>query len=96
MRAGSSTRRLQIAYGGVNATLRDWTLSLANGGAVGGQLGVILSSWISTRRDRLAAASTPATTGTGYVYQTWIMPGDGQFVLRLRRQFVFVDPDASW
>ena len=91
----------EIGFAGLNATLRDWGrfgMLLANGGAVDGRQ-VIPAAWV---RDATRAAGKgfhPGDFGQffGYGYQTWIMPGDGrQFVLRgLRRQFVFVDPDAK-
>jgi CubicO group peptidase (beta-lactamase class C family) len=91
----------ETAFAGVNATLRDlgrFGMLLAKGGAVGGRQ-VIPSSWIRDATRPAGRGFYPGDTGRffGYGYQTWIMPGDGrEFVLRgLRRQFVFVDPDAK-
>jgi len=91
----------EIAYAGVNATLRDWGrfgMLLANGGVAGGRQ-VIPASWVRDATRPAGKGFYPGDHGQffGYGYQTWIMPGDGrQFVLRgLRKQFVFVDPDAK-
>ncbi|HEY8244944.1 MAG TPA: serine hydrolase [Casimicrobiaceae bacterium] len=91
----------EIAYAGVNATLRDWGrfgMLLADGGVAGGRQ-VIPSAWIRDATRPAGKGFYPGDHGLffGYGYQTWIMPGEGrQFVLRgLRRQFVFVDPDAK-
>jgi CubicO group peptidase (beta-lactamase class C family) len=91
----------ETAFAGINATLRDWGrfgMLLANVGAVGGRQ-VIPAAWIRDATRPAGKGFHPGDHGQffGYGYQTWIMPGDGrQFVLRgLRRQFVFVDPDAK-
>jgi len=91
----------EIGFAGVNATLRDWGrfgMLLANGGRVGGRQ-VIPSTWVRDATRSAGKGFNPGEHGQffGYGYQTWIMPGAGrQFVLRgLRRQFVFVDPEAK-
>ncbi len=90
----------EVAFGFVNATLRDWArlgLMLAHDGAWGGKQIV--------PRDWLVAATTIAPSDphlrfsqrsywAGYGYQTWLIPGPNRaFALQgYRGQFVLVDP----
>lgn len=89
----------EIAYAGLNATLRDWGrfgLLLADGGAVEGRQ-VIPAQWVK-------AATTPeaphlrigkAARFNGYGYQTWLIDDDGRFaLLGVRGQAIFVDPHS--
>jgi CubicO group peptidase (beta-lactamase class C family) len=91
----------EVAFIGVNATLRDYARFgrlLANDGALDGRQ-IIPAGWVRTATTPPAKQFEPGQTGSlfGYGYQTWIVPGgERQFVLRgLRGQAIFVDPKSK-
>jgi CubicO group peptidase (beta-lactamase class C family) len=91
----------EVAYIGVNATLRDYArlgMLLANDGTLDGRP-VIPAGWV---REATTPPGKPfefgrTRTSFGYGYQTWILPGaERQFALRgLRGQAVFVDSKSK-
>jgi CubicO group peptidase (beta-lactamase class C family) len=89
----------EIAYAGLNATLRDWGrfgLLLADRGAVEGRQ-VIPEAWVkaATRAAAPHLEAGRATRFNGYGYQTWILDNGGRFALfGTRGQAIFVDPHA--
>jgi CubicO group peptidase (beta-lactamase class C family) len=90
----------EVAFIGVNATVRDWArlgLLLANEGMLDGRQ-IIPAGWVRAATTPSAKQFEPGNTGRffGYGYQTWIVPGPRrQFMLRgLRGQCVVVDPEA--
>jgi len=91
----------EVAYIGVNATVRDYArlgMLLANDGALDGRQ-IIPAGWVRAATTPPARQFEPGQTGSilGYGYQTWILPGkERQFMLRgLRGQGVFVDPKSK-
>jgi CubicO group peptidase (beta-lactamase class C family) len=91
----------EVAYIGVNATVRDYArlgMLLANDGALDGRQ-IIPSGWVRAATTPPAKQFEPGQTRSilGYGYQTWILPGtERQFMLRgLRGQGVFVDPRSK-
>jgi CubicO group peptidase (beta-lactamase class C family) len=91
----------EVAYFGVNATVRDYArlgMLLANDGVLDGRQ-IIPAGWVRTATTPPARQFEPGQTNSllGYGYQTWILPGkERQFMLRgLRGQGVFVDPKAK-
>jgi CubicO group peptidase (beta-lactamase class C family) len=91
----------EVAYIGVNATVRDYARLgklLANDGALDGRQ-IIPSGWVRAATTPPAKQFEPGQTRSilGYGYQTWILPGtERQFMLRgLRGQAVFVDPESK-
>jgi CubicO group peptidase (beta-lactamase class C family) len=91
----------EIAYAGVNATIRDYArlgMLLANDGVLDRRQ-VIPAAWVRAATTPPAKQFLPGYTGSylGYGYQTWILPGAGrQFFLRgLRGQALFVDPKSK-
>jgi CubicO group peptidase (beta-lactamase class C family) len=91
----------EVAYIGVNATVRDYArlgLLLANDGALDGRQ-VIPAGWVRAATTAAARQFEPGHTGNffGYGYQTWIVPGaERQFMLRgLRGQCVIVDAKSK-
>ena len=88
----------EVAYIGVNATLRDYArfgLLLANGGSVDGKQ-IIPAAWVRSATTPSARQFEPGHTriGFGYGYQIWLLGGKGrQFMLRgVRGQAMLVDP----
>jgi CubicO group peptidase (beta-lactamase class C family) len=91
----------EVAYIGVNATLRDYArlgMLLANDGTQDGRP-IIPPGWVRQATTPPGEPFEPGQTRSffGYGYQTWILPGEGrQFALRgLRGQVVFVDPKSK-
>ena len=91
----------EIAYVGVNATVRDYArfgMLLANDGRLDGRQ-IIPAAWVRAATTPPAKQFQPGHTNhyLGYGYQTWILPRPGrQFMLRgLRGQAVFVDPKSK-
>jgi CubicO group peptidase (beta-lactamase class C family) len=92
----------EVAYIGVNATLRDYGrlgMLLANDGTLDGRQ-IIPADWVRAATTPPAKQFEPGQTGMlyGYGYQTWIIPSgkERQFMLRgLRGQGVFVDPKSK-
>jgi CubicO group peptidase (beta-lactamase class C family) len=90
----------EIAYIGINATVRDWGrlgLLLANYGNLNGKQ-IIPAEWVkaatSVHAPHLAVGT--ATKHNGYGYQTWLVDNEGKFaLLGLRGQAVFVDPKTK-
>jgi CubicO group peptidase (beta-lactamase class C family) len=86
----------ELAYIGLNATLRDWGrfgLLLAEEGAREGRQ-IIPAAWVRAATDPNQHAHKPQGRRIGYGYQTWTLAGrDGAFAaLGLRGQAVMVDP----
>jgi CubicO group peptidase (beta-lactamase class C family) len=83
----------ELAYIGLNATLRDWGrfgLLLANGGALDGRQ-IIPADWVRAATDPVR----PEAKGRlGYGYQTWTLSGRERAfaALGLRGQAIMVDP----
>jgi CubicO group peptidase (beta-lactamase class C family) len=93
----------EVAYAGVNATLRDYArlgMVLANDGSLDGR-SIIPAGWVREATTPPGKPFEPGQTqssfGHGYGYQTWILPAaDRQFALRgLRGQWVFVDSKSK-
>ena len=97
----------EIAYLGVNATLRDFgrlAMLLANHGSLDGRQ-IVPAGWVRAATTPSAKQFQPGRIETffgqrgllGYGYQTWIWAGkDHQFMLRgLRKQYVFVDSKSK-
>lgn len=91
----------EIAYAGVQATLRDWGrlgLLLAEGGAWNGRR-IIPAGWLKAATVPESAYLHPGAAAPylGYGYQTWIVPGVRQTfaLMGVRGQAVFVDPQAK-
>jgi CubicO group peptidase (beta-lactamase class C family) len=91
----------EVAYLGVNATVRDYArlgMLLANDGALDGRQ-IIPAGWVRAATTPPAKQFEPGQANSilGYGYQTWILPGNQrQFMLRgLRGQGVFVDPKSK-
>jgi len=91
----------EVAFMGVNATLRDWArlgMLLAHDGTLDGRP-IIPAGWVRAASTPPAKQFEPGRTNSflGYGYQTWIVPGkERQFMLRgLRGQAVLVDPAAK-
>lgn len=91
----------EIAYGGLNATLRDYArlgMLLANDGTLDGKE-IIPAAWVRAATTPSGRAFEPNGSGMifGYGYQTWLLPGPGrQFILRgVRAQAIFVDPASK-
>lgn len=96
----------EVAYTGVNATLRDYgrfAMLLANDGVLDGRR-IIPAGWVRAATTPSAKQFQPGQIKTffgqpgllGYGYQTWIWAGaDHQFMLRgLRKQYVLVDANS--
>ena len=87
----------EIAFAGLNATLRDWGrfgLLLADGGRAQARQ-VIPAAWVkaATRADAPHLEVGKATRFDGYGYQLWLIDRQGRFALLGERgQAVFVDP----
>jgi len=91
----------EVAYIGVNATLRDYArfgMLLANDGTLDGHP-IIPAGWVREATTPPGKPFEPGQTRSffGYGYQTWILPGaERQFALRgLRGQWVFVDSKSK-
>jgi CubicO group peptidase (beta-lactamase class C family) len=93
----------EVAYVGVNATLRDYArlgMVLANDGSLDGRP-IIPAGWVREATTPpgkpFEAGQTQSSFGHGYGYQTWILPGaEREFALRgLRGQWVFVDSKSK-
>lgn len=91
----------EVAYIGVNATLRDYGrlgMLLANDGVRDGRQ-IIPAGWVRAATTPPAKQFEPGQTNSilGYGYQTWIVPSPNrQFMLRgLRGQGVFVDSKSK-
>jgi len=83
----------ELAFVGLNATLRDWGrfgLLLAEGGVRNG-LEIIPTAWV---RD----ATRPSPASRGYGYQTWLLgarDGNGFALMGLRGQAIYVHPPTK-
>ena len=97
----------EVAYTGINATLRDYGrlgMLLANEGALDGRQ-IIPAGWVRAATTPSAKQFEPGQIETffgqpgllGYGYQTWIWAGkEHQFMLRgLRKQYVLVDAKSK-
>lgn len=86
----------ELAYIGLNATLRDWGrfgMLLANGGALDGRQ-IIPADWVRAATDPNKHEHKPQGRRIGYGYQTWTLAGRERAfaALGLRGQAIFVDP----
>jgi CubicO group peptidase (beta-lactamase class C family) len=90
----------ETAFSSFSATLRDWGrlgMLLANGGALNGRQ-IVPAAWLreQTRGQARYRSSGRFDPYDGYGYQTWIIPGGGQFALSgFRGQTVYVDPKSK-